>query len=229
MVQKQVLLKTQKNEIFQILLDADLEPANFSWTEEPSITCHDLIVSKLKYRDGHFYFQFDFSRNKLNRYCEFSPGEERAVEGEGIENSWLLQKNKVQEWAHLLKKEIDTPDLWQEIQKYQATFSLAPPAQLLNEPIPAYEAEKISNALQSLASQIEQQFELTNQQSKFVNSKLDYLAEAAKRQGHLDWIHTCIGVLITIAMALGMAPAQANRFWQLAKELLGQFIHLIGP
>jgi hypothetical protein len=143
--------------------------------------------------------------------------------------SWSFQRQRVQEWAFFLKREIDAPDLWQEIEKYQATFSLIPPEDLLNEPIPAYEVDEISDKLHLLASKIEQQFELTDQQNKFVRSKLNYLAEAAKRQGRLDWVHTFIGVFVTIGITLAIAPTEASKLWQLVKSLLGQFIHLIGP
>ncbi len=230
MPEKNLLLKTQKNWIYKILLDIGLEPADFSWSEEEGIIHPPLTVSRLKYRDGHFYFQFDF-RNYLGtliHYSSFSPGKEKAVE-DHFADSWSAQAADAREWASVLKREIDAPDLWLEIKKYQATFSLVPPAKLLNEPIPAYEADQIGEALRLLTDEIKKQFKLTTQQNEFVRSKLDYLADAAKRQPRLDWVHTCIGVLITIAMGLAMAPAEASKLWQLTKELLGKFIHLIGP
>ncbi|MCJ7458379.1 MAG: hypothetical protein MUP17_05250 [candidate division Zixibacteria bacterium] len=230
MPEKHLLLKTQKNEIYKILLDTGLEPANFSWSEEAGISHPALTVSRLKFRDGHFYFQFDFTDylGTLRHYSRFSPGREKAVD-DNYTDSWGAQRAYALEWARHLKREIEAPDLWQEIEKYQATFSLVPPTKLLNEPIPAYEADQIGEALRLLTGEIKKQFKLTTQQNEFVRSKLDYLADAAKRQPRLDWVHTCIGVLMTIAVGLAMAPQEASRLWQLFKNLLGKFIHLIGP
>lgn len=228
MSESQVLLKTQKNEIFEILRGAGLEPADFSWSEEESLISEDLIVSRLKYRDGRFYYQFDFSERTEAHWYECSPGQGIAVQSE-YTATWAQQLYQTNTWANLLKSEIDAPDLWQEIEKYRATFSLAPPEKLLNEPIPAYEAEKIGDSLRVLAEDMKKHFELTQQQNEFVRSKLDYLVEAAKRQGRLDWVHTCIGVLITIAMGLAMSPEEASKLWEFARNLLGQFIRLIGP
>ena len=230
MAEKLLLLKTQKNEIFEILQEEGLEPADFNWSEEESIHSADLIVSRLTYRDTDFYYQFDFFGKDRYHTCEYSPGGEKKVQtAEPVD--WHTQLRIAKIWASCLKKEIDAPDLWQELEKYQATFSLALPTKfkLLNEPIPAYEVEQIVKALDALKQEIKEQFKLTKEESEFVTRKLDYLADAAKRQGRLDWVHTCIGVLITIAMGLSMAPTEASKLWLLVKELLGKFMHLIGP
>lgn len=230
MQERLLLLKTQKNEIFKILLDEGLEPTDFSWSEVTSMTDYETIVPKLNFRDGQYYFRFEIAPEEREEpiACEFSPGETMTVESWFIE-SWIEQLKFVRNWARILKSETEAPDLWQEIEKYRTTFSLNPPVKLLNESIPAYETEQIIDALRLLALEIKRQFELTTQQNQFVSSKLEYLADAVKRQGRLDWVHTCIGVLITIAMGLGMAPAETSKLWQLTKDLLGKFIHLIGP
>jgi hypothetical protein len=134
----------------------------------------------------------------------------------------------VREWLGYLKREIEAPDLWAEMGKYKTSVSLALPAQLLNEPISASEAEEIAEKIEILAEKIEQQFQLTSEQDKFVRNRLNYLAEAAKRQRSSDWVHTSIGVFVTIAMSLALAPERAKELWLLFKVILGGFIHLIG-
>jgi len=226
-----LLLKTQKNEVFDILLNESLEPADFTWSQERGELLPNLLVSRLNYRSGHFYFKFDFALSSHGRnfvyYCIFTPGG-KTILHKDYPDDWTQQKEHIRSWAKRLKQEIEAPDLWQEIEKYRPTFSLVPPSKLLNEPIPAYEAEDIGESLRGLAGKIESQFKLSSEQTEFVRSKLNYLADAAKRQGRLDWVHTCIGVLITVAMGLALAPEEAGRLWQLVRNLLGKFIHLIG-
>ena len=98
-----------------------------------------------------------------------------------------------------------------------------------NEPISGREAEEITDKLKLLAERVEQRFQLTGDQNQFVRDKLSYLADAAKRQRSADWIHTSIGVLVTIMMGLALAPDEARELLLLTKNLLGRFIHLIGP
>lgn len=224
MAQDYTLLKTQKNEVFMILRERGFEPANFSWVAH-YLQVSDTLVSRLNYLDGKYYFQFEMYGEE--GYCVFSPGQEMAVHSEPAP-FWMGQKNSVKFWSDYLKREIDAPDLWGEMEKYKTSVSLALPEQLLNEPIPANEAEKISEQLSSLADKIEKKFELTNEQNQFVRSKLNYLAEAAKRQRSMDWAHTLIGVSVTIAMGLALAPDQAKELWELMR-MLGELIHLFGP
>jgi len=223
MAQDYTLLKTQKNEVFMILRERGFEPANFSWVAD-YLQVSDTLVSRLNYLDGKYYFQFE-AYGETGR-CVFSPGQEMAVQG-GPAPFWMGQKNSVKFWSDYLKREIDAPDLWAEMEKYKTSVSIALPKQLLNEPIPANEAENISEKLSSLADKIEKQFELTNEQNQFVRNKLNYLADAAKRQRSIDWVHTSIGVYVTIAMGLALAPEQAKELWKLIKSIVGGFIHLI--
>lgn len=228
MAEEYKLLKTNKNYFFEILKKTGLEPANFSWTNQqvPDTSVpppyKNIIVPKLEYLDGEYYFQFE-------KYsCTFSPGQTKAVEHINLERS-DEQLFYVRQWAGYLKRQIEAPDLWAEMEKYKVAFSLALPEQLLNEPIPTYEAEKISEQLSSLADKIEELFALTNKQNQFVHNKLNYLAEAAKRQRSVDWVHTSIGVFVTIAMGLALVPDQAKELWELMRSLMSGFIHLIGP
>lgn len=218
MAEDQTLLKTQKNRVFKNLQAEGLEPANFSWVKVKS---RYFTVSKLNYLDGKYYFLF------TPDLIEFSPGEKSTVQNTEITYlDYGIQLVKT--WSMYLKREIEAPDLWAEMEKYRISVSLVLPEQVRNESIPAYEAEEIASKLHALAGKIDELFELGTEQSQFVHSKLNYLAEAAKRQLSLDWVHTSIGVCITIAMSLAMPPDKTKELWQLMKSLIGPFLHLIG-
>jgi len=226
------LLKTQKNEIFTLIQDYDLEPANSIWnnaTIKVSSPNQGLVrgryrVPRLIYKNSDFYFQFELYPG--GHKCLFSPGRDKPFNSE-IHGSWVHLTNCIKEWLHNLKREIEAIDLWAEMEKYKTSVSLTLPEQVLNEPISVYEAERIADKLQELADKIEELFQLTKEQSQFVRSKLTYLSEVAKRQRSIDWVHTSIGVFATIAMGLALAPDQAKKLWELMKSIVG-FIHLIG-
>ncbi len=228
MPDRQTLTKIQRNQVLEILLKAGLEPTHFSWNEVRS-EFEIKIVSKLKHRNDKHYFKFDYSSD-YGHYGIYSPGAQ-ILNVSCSPGDWEDQLNNVQQWAKILKKELESPDLWKELEKHQATFSLALPAKLnlLNDPIPVHEAEQIIKALNSLRREIKKQLKLSSEQNEFVSEKLGYLADAVKRQGRLDWVYTCIGVLATILVGLTLSPESASIFWQLAKSFLSRFIHMIGP
>ncbi len=71
------------------------------------------------------------------------------------------------------------------------------------------------------------QFLLTNTQASndqkqidLINLKMDYLINAAKRQGRIDWLHTCVGVIVTLSTSLALAPEQTKAIWAILKEAL---------
>lgn len=136
MAKKHTLLKSQKNQVFKILQEAGLEPANFSWVETTSVWGSDILISRLNYRGGHFYFKFDFSFSRWvdgfipkTHHCEFSPGDGLPISDEYPDNR-QLQKGYVHKWADYLKREIEAPDLWAEMEKYKTSISLTLPEQL---------------------------------------------------------------------------------------------------
>ena len=230
------LLKSQKNEVFKILQEVGLEPAHFSWADIDLMPSVDRVVPRLNYLDGKYYFQFQrdtgksdlqFQRN-TGIACKFTPGQERTVQC-GKATSWGDLRRHVKFWSTYLKREIEATDFWAEMEKYRISVSLALPEQVRNESIPAYEAEEIANKLQALADKIDELFELNTDQNQFVRSKLNYLAEAAKRQRSMDLVYTSIGVFGTIAMGLALTPGKTRELWQLMKSLIEPFLHLIGP
>lgn len=226
MAEEYKLLKSQKNEVFKILQGAGLDPANFKWTRM-AILDIDKVVPRLNYLDGKYFFEFMIYDDPDQLWCKFSPGKNHIVIVYKS-GSWSDQKLNFNRWIMYLKREIEAPDLWDEIEKYRANLPLVSNEQLVNEPIPAYEAEEISSKLQLLADKIEEQFKLNEEQNQFVRSKLDYLADAAKRQPRRDWENIFIAVVINIAFQLALEPTKAQQFWQLVKSILGPFIHFIG-
>ena len=97
---KYTLLRSQKKKVFEILQEAGLEPAEFSWGKEE--IAGSVIVSKLSYRDGTWYFQF--CSYELNAWCVAAPGVYRSVDYEYPKN-WEEQE-EVLDIMDLL----DTPD-----------------------------------------------------------------------------------------------------------------------
>jgi hypothetical protein len=223
------LLRSQKNEVLEAIKSSGLDPFNFKWSEEDSqYTREDeysfASVERLTYEDVTFYFQFDYYQEK--RYVIFSPGRERCVE-EQNPGAWVGQLSSVRSWLTYLKRELAQPDLWAELSKYQLPPGETLTADIGNEPFTVKEAEQLSEGIRKVRAYIETEFALNEDQHKLVNEKLDYLLEAAKRQGRKDWFHTSIGVIFTLASALAFSPEQTKNIWNILKGAISGIIYLL--
>jgi len=176
----QVLLKTRKNEVFQVLVDAELDPAAFQWVEVPSMH-EEVLTSRLILQENPgFYFHFDYLRGQ--DWAEMCPGEKRRVE-QVYHGAWEGQKEICSRWARRLKHELEARDLWEEIERYRGSFSLGLGDSLTDEPISADEADEIAAAIEELKTRLTEAYQLQEGQLKFITERLDLLSDAARRQG----------------------------------------------
>jgi len=217
------LLKSQRNQVLGIIKSLGMDPFNFNWNDTESMHSSDVKVPLLEYGDGEFYFQFDLLNEK--KYSAFSPGKNGIGETE-YPGDWDHQLRDVAKWLGFLKKEIDQPDLWSEMEKYRIEEDREVLSHVINEPFSANQAEQIQIGLLKVRSYLEQFTKKNEEQTTFVNEQLDYLVDAAKRQGKRDWLHTSIGVIMTITTALALAPEEAKNIWELLKNTLGGILQL---
>ena len=230
------LLKTQKNEIFKLIQEQDgFSVSNFYWKDLLENKIHnpykrDFVFLKLHYKDSDFYYSFKCYGGYDGGECfgEFSPSSQKFIGREKI-GDWYHQKLSVEKWLEYLQREVEEPDLWQEIEKYQEVLPLAPSDELVNEPIPAYEADIMNDRLMLLSEQITKEFKLQKEESQFVRQKLNYLADAARRQPRRDWENIAVSVIMSLAIQLALAPEQAKSLFELVKNTLKGVFHLMGP
>lgn len=221
---KYTLLRSQKKEVYEILLAGGLEPGEFSWSKEE--IAEALIVSRLNHRQGQYYFQF--SSYEMNAWCVACPGAFRSMDT-GYPKNWNEQIAILRSWAHSLRRELDASDPWAELAKYKLAVDGQLPDGVVNEPIPAVEADGIGQALVRLADRIIQEFSPNQARAATVRDKLGYLAEAAERQRSRDWLYSVLGVCVTIAAVLSLSEREATKLWGLVEGELRQFIRLVGP
>jgi hypothetical protein len=221
MIKKFTLLRSQRNRVFELLQEAGLEPAEFSWAKEE--IAGGIVVSRLNYRDGAHYFQF--SSHELNAWCVACPGRYRSLDYE-YPKDWNEQQGVFRSWAACLKREIEVPDPWGALAKYQAVLGMEPPDNVVNEPISACEADEIRRVLVRLGERIGQELKLDGEAVALVRGKFAYLAEAARRQKSRDWVYMALGVCATLAMSLSLSADGAAALWDLVQNEVGRVAHL---
>lgn len=216
------LLRTQKRRVYEILRETGLEPAEFSWSREE--IAGSLIVSKLAHREGERHFLF--SSYEMNSWCVACPGLFRSMDYH-YPKTWDEQEQLFRRWAECLRKELDSPDPWAELAKYRLSPDAEPPAEIVNEPIPAIEAEQIGRALMRLGDSLTQDLALNAEQSLLVRARLDTLGEAARRQRSRDWMYMVLGVCTTMAMSLSLTQERTAILWEAVRNEMGPFVRLL--
>ena len=136
------------------------------------------------------------------------------------------QEGVFRNWTAYLKREIEIPDPWGRLAKYQAVLGVEPPDNVVNEPISAYEADNIRQVLTRLGERIGQELKLDGEAVTLVRGKFAYLAEAARRQRSRDWVYMALGVCATVAMSLSLSADGAAALWGLMQNEVGRVAHL---
>ena len=217
------LLKSQRNQVLELIKSMGMDPFNFTWSTTDSCKEIETSVPLLEYGDGEYYFQFDMWGD--DKYSAYSPGQD-GIDETKLPGDWDGQLNNVAIWLGCLKREVEEPDLWSDLEKYRIEEDKDVLSHVINEPFTANQAEQIQIGLLKVRSHLEQFTKDNKSQSDFVNSQLEYLADAAKRQGKRDWLHTSIGVIMTITTALALAPDEAKNIWNILKATIGGIVQL---
>ncbi len=204
------LLKTQANDVLNAVRKISLDPEDFAWELGQAPTLRHTS-------SGNYFFTFqlvDYGQHQ----AEYCPGQDTGYE-DRRGGDWEGQLSLVEEWLTNLKREVLPPDLWSLLSEQTALVEAAA-ADSPNTPFNTAEIEEISDGLRELRAYIENAHHLDEQKHAFLESRLGYLVDAARRQGSHDWLHTAIGVLFTIVVGLTMAPDQAKEIFRFLGNVL---------
>jgi hypothetical protein len=218
------LLHSQKTRVYEILREVGLEPAQFLWSSETIAAA--LTVSRLTHRDDLHYFQF--SSFDSNAACTACPGMYRTTDDQHPKD-WQEQEQFFRQWAQCLKNELHSPDLWPEVARHRLALVGEPSGEMVNEPIPAVQADQIGVALVRLADAVAQDLSLTDRRALLVRAKLAYLADAARRQRRGDWMHLVLGVWTCLVASLSLTEEQTARLQAMAQAEFGSLVSLAHP
>lgn len=179
--------KFQKNAIFLAITEAGLAPAEFQLSfdsvKAKTLLNHErsaafLMIYTADY--GHVWVEYEVADGPRKSY---------AVE----EDTWLPT---IKDWLVLLRRDLETPDLWATLQQQQMMLE-SPSADLgENTPFTADEQQQIVRQLDEVRAYVEQTYELSGDQMLLLEGRLDYLQDAASRMGRIDWRNTVTGVLL---------------------------------
>ncbi len=212
------VLKAQRNEIFEIVKNHDLNPTNFSWERTASRFIPNTEISILNHLETAFYYKFDNRRG--SHYAIYSPAKDKAQTANNL-GSWENQLIHVNIWAESLKKEINAPDLWELAKEnknlVEHDFETEDDSKFSDK-----ESELIKDKLNELSDYIVKTRNLNTEQITFLNNRFSYLEEAVERVTKKDWKIIFIGVLFNIIVGLSLEVGSANEIMIFVNRLFNE-------
>jgi hypothetical protein len=210
------LTKAERNAIFELVQESDLDPADFAppsnqddgdtWLEhKPSASLY--IIGEEDLASG---------LRPIARQVGAGPSEARHV-GD------LL--GEVAGWLRGIEHDLNTPDLWAEFARERETLNSPVPAPADNTPFTADEQAEIEQRLSDVAKYAVESGKFEDDELRVLNAKIDYLIESSKHARRFDWREQIVGALVG-AVVGNVLPQGATL--DVLNMIVGTVGHLIG-
>jgi hypothetical protein len=149
-----------------------------------------------------------------------------SVVGDGGEwpisaSSWETIYPRISGWLAEVKLDLETPDLWAELQQETRLFGAISDDVTGNTPFTSDELNEIAARLQALAEHARHTYNLSAAQVRALDTKIDYLVNAARRLNRIDWLNACVGALLGYVLSASLPP-------EAARDMLLGFARAIG-
>ena len=208
------LLKSQKNELLDLIVNAGFDPLQFELEEYSNENKEVLSVRSTTHPEFHFYFIK--SPDSTGNTVIYSPGKESHREQEYLTITWDSRRTPFFNWLQYLKREIEAPDKWQELLDASKSINWEITEQQ-NSKFTYQEVVEIENSIKIIKTRITD-LPLLAEQTQRINEKLDYIKSKAETFGRVDWKNLVIGTLITLVMQLSLPREASKLLWIIFKE-----------
>ena len=135
--------------------------------------------------------------------------------------SWQALIERVSGWVQDVKRDLNTPDLWAELQRETKLLGADSNAVIENTAFTAEEQKQIAERLRELAKHVSQMHSFSKAQIEALDKKLDYLVDASRRLGRKDWLNVFIGVILGYALTAALPPESARIIFQTFRRAVG--------
>lgn len=139
--------------------------------------------------------------------------------------TWPMVTERVQRWARDVKRDVETPDLWAELQRERDILTGARYEDVENTPFTSSEQAEIAEQFRQITELVRGAYSLSEAHMLPLEAKLDEAAVAAGRMGRKDWQLLVWGTMFELIVT-GLLPPDAVRdIFTAAFHALG---HLFG-
>ncbi|MEM6261002.1 MAG: hypothetical protein AAGI38_00740 [Bacteroidota bacterium] len=219
------LLVSQKNQVFQLIEEAGLNPAEFVLEEVNSR--FDVVpkATRMNFREGTYYFLFEKANRRDMHYVVYCPGlheyESQARPG----TDWYLLLAYVKEWLGNLQREVTETDRWQKmgLTVAQTRLNFGGTQELADIPFTEPQQTQIKERFQLATARLEET-DLTEEQIEVLKVRFDHLGNMSGKLGRTDWESLMVGTLVSAFTSLGVGPETARMVWEILRQAFGQLL-----
>jgi hypothetical protein len=209
-----LLQKWQRNQIFEAIQAVGLDPREFDLGDDGT----DVRI-----------------KHKRSKSCFIVGGDAGHYVGSYVVGdapdwpyevySWTALMPRVSRWLEDVKRDLETPDLWAELQREAKLLAAGPLEATENTPFTAEEQKEIAGQLRELAKQTKRTYSPSRAQMRLLDEKLDYLMAASGRIGRTDWRGVFVGVMLSFLLSTALPPESVR---QILLPFLRGIGHLFG-
>jgi len=213
-IRKNLVLNSQANQILELIQQQNFEPTEFKWEQSESSVTQDLYVSKLIHKRTNSFFKFDFLRKK--HFCVYAPGKEKQSDSE-YPGGWDTQISYFNKWLVYLKRELESPNLWETILDLNLLKSDIDKI-LVNDRFTIEELLKIESSVNEIKEHVLTTQNLTESSKIFFENKMNYLVDSSKRLGRKDWIIILIGIITNVVISLSFSSTATKELFMVVSK-----------
>ncbi len=136
---------------------------------------------------------------------------------------WSNVEKRLEQWAAKVKKDLETPDLWAQLQREREILSRAPD-EAENTPFTPDEQEEIVKHLDEIKEYVKSTHSLSHDQMVALEEGFKELATATRRLGRNDWRLMFLGLVLTLIVTGILPPDAVHGFLWMALHSLQHFL-----
>jgi hypothetical protein len=203
-----LLPKWKSNQIFKAIQNAGLNPKEFDLEDaDPKV--------RLKHKWSKSYFIFGSDGAKY--LGSYAAGDDPDWPYEVY--SWETLMKRISRWLEEVKRDLETPDLWGELQREAELLGIASDEAARNTPFTADEQKEIVGKLQELEEYVRITYSLSSEQMRILDAKINYLIDALGRLGRTDWRGVFVGTIVSYVLTVAIPPESARSIFMTFMEL----------
>ena len=204
------LPKSFTNDLIEAIAAAELDPRQFKY---PDVEAE----YRIEHSSGSYFVVGGDVGQYVGSYLVVGEVPEMTYEA----YTWSTVIDRANGWAGRVKRDIETPDLWAELQGEAKLLGAGPDQHVENTQFTLEENKEITELLQKSSDYVKQKYPLSEAEIRELHAQIAYLTEAVNRLGRRDWRGLLISTLIEFAFYVAPEPAAA-------RDMLFTFLNATG-
>lgn len=203
-----MITKIQRNSLLEAIAKTDLNVSDFDLIVSSAAKVRIIQISTGSYFDVAEIYKGYLVDRQVAGYSKGNYFPPQWAEVWRLANSWLAD----------IIRDLNTPDLWDELRSQREFLSEAGYGASPNRPFTADERGEIAVQIRQIKEFLRENAALTSDQISDIEKRLDEAEEAASRVNRKDWLLLFLGIMFTLIISGLLTP-------ETVQHVLGMAIH----